>query len=250
MEDLREQIASAMNPRGQLADPVAQPQMKLGALAFADDLGRMLWRLKYGQDTTPQTVRRAALLLAKRARGMKRLRRGHRQSWRAAEADHGDGDLLDRLAARAIAEWVNDRCPSCAGRGRVGGGGIIRDRMDCPTCLGARTVVWEERIPFAEPGLVLRWSERCDDCNGLGAIAAKGRLQRMGMCRDCGGTGRARRSDADRAAALRLPLETYRRHWGEVLAGMLAVLDAFDGDTENVVSRQLRVRIASPSDMD
>ncbi|WP_454731855.1 MULTISPECIES: hypothetical protein [Cupriavidus] len=250
MDDLREQVAAAMNPKGQLGDAVAQPEMKLGALAFADDLGRMLWRLKYGQDTAPQTFHRAALLLARRARGLKRLRRGHRMSRRATEADLGDGDLLERLAARAVAEWVNDRCSSCSGRGRVGGGAVVRGRDGCPVCGGARWISWEERIPFAAPGLVLRWRDRCDRCDGLGGVAAGGKLHRMAVCAGCGGSGRARYADADRAHALRLPLETYRRRWSDVLLGMLAVLDAFDGDTENVVARQLRVRIASPTDMD
>ncbi|WP_420994102.1 hypothetical protein ACKI2N_001915 [Cupriavidus sp. 30B13] len=250
MDDLREQVAAAMNPKGQLGDAVAQPEMKLGALAFADDLGRMLWRLKYGQDTTPQTFHRAVLLLARRARGLKRLRRGHRVSRKAMQADGGDGDLLERLAARAVGEWVKDRCHVCAGRGRLGGGSILRRRVTCPECSGARWVSWEERIPFAAPGLVLLWRDPCGTCNGLGGVGARGELQRMAVCGACGGSGRARYADADRAHALRLPLETYRRRWSDVLLGMLAVLDAFDGDTENVVSRQLRVRLASPQDID
>ncbi|WP_231401579.1 hypothetical protein [Cupriavidus sp. WS] len=97
--------------------------------------------------------------------------------------------------------------------------------------LMARRAVWE-------------WlGDRCGECHG----AIVGEIQdathplggRLFCCIACGGTGRRRYPDAERAGALRLPVEVYRRNWARQFAAVLAMLDRFDGDTERRVRQQL-----------
>ncbi|WP_334017764.1 phage tail sheath C-terminal domain-containing protein [Burkholderia gladioli] len=48
MIDLKERAGIAMSVRGQFTEPIADPKVTLGALAFANDLGRMLVRIQAG----------------------------------------------------------------------------------------------------------------------------------------------------------------------------------------------------------
>lgn len=210
--DLREQIAVALNPRSQLADPVSQREAKIGALAGADELGALLWRMKYGRDLRPSIVNRAVLLFAKRARNAKSGRRGLRASWRKEAAD-GGGDIMDRVARLVVCEWVDDRCRTCLGRGTIGGRLQAADRsMSCKACLVGKRA----------------------------RVVSAMKLARLAVCSGCGGDGKRRATDAERAAALGLPLDTYRRHWARVLEELLAVLDRVDVEVGYRVGRELR----------
>ncbi|MEJ0003450.1 MAG: hypothetical protein WDN30_07720 [Pararobbsia sp.] len=76
MIDTKELAGVAMNARCQLSDSQPDPQVTLGALAFADDLGRLLWRMKYGQVIRRDVVARATVLLALCIRQDERFKRG------------------------------------------------------------------------------------------------------------------------------------------------------------------------------
>ncbi|NVE21989.1 hypothetical protein [Burkholderia glumae] len=59
MIDVIERAGVAMNARGQFSDSTADPKVTLGALAFANELGRLLVRIKAGQQATPAMRKRS-----------------------------------------------------------------------------------------------------------------------------------------------------------------------------------------------
>jgi hypothetical protein len=262
MIDLKEQAGIAMNVRGQFSDPISDPQVTLGALAFANELGRLLWRMKYGQDVKRSGLHRACLLLANRMRDGRRFDRskftGITRAAKQAALRSGvplkliereTADVIDRFARRAIVEWVADQCAACDGRGVVGRGEQVSEQHAvCPTCSGAGEVCVDEyRIPFAarrdgSGPIVYRDRERCDTCVGLGHVTVKTSGQRRGrqICPACQGTARAAVDHAARAIALGVTAAQYRAHWERQFVGVLALLDAVDGAASDTMQRKLQ----------
>lgn len=241
MIEFKEQAAVAMNVRGQLADPVPNAELVLGALAFADDLGRLLWRMKYGQDVKRHGLERAVLLLSRAVRQSGRFKRDKatwlRRSKRAADPSHDASGVLELFARRAVLEWIADRCAHCGGRGYIGGHAVADTRwFVCTTCNGRG--FGEEPIPFF--GWIALPHDLCQPCFGMGKIERA--LQRLpsALCGHCCGSGRQKISDAQRAIALGVPLDQYRRRWALLFDGMMTILDQIDGDTTGTVRRQLR----------
>ncbi|VVE28401.1 hypothetical protein PPN31114_03523 [Pandoraea pneumonica] len=202
--DYKEQAGIAMNPHSQLADAAMDPQVTLGALAFADELGRLLWRMKYGQDVKHAGMKRATLILASRVRASGKFKRSkftgvtkadRRDARMGFDVERSSVDIVERFAARVITEWVADLCVTCHGR---------------------------------------RWIPRMSKSKA----AAAPLLQ----CPGCGGTGRAPQDDAARARCMGLDLEVYRKHWSRLFAAMLALLDEVDAATEATVKKQMRWR--------
>lgn len=258
MIDLKEQAGVAMNVRGQLSDPIADPQVTLGALAFASDLGRLLWRMKYGQDVKRAGLNRATLLLASRIRhdrhfkrakftGLTRAARHDRNAGRAFEREWAD--TIERFARAAIVEWVADQCPTCEGRGVVGRGDEVPTvETTCTFCQGARYVCVDElRIPFAarrdgRGPMVFREYARCGECNGLGRVRVALTGKRIGrqICPNCQGSAKRVPDHAARAIALGVPIARYRAHWQPLFHGVLAMLDAIDASANDTVRRRIR----------
>lgn len=90
---LREIVASAL-AAGLTTDQIA-------AMAFADRLGCVLWRLKYANDAA--AYQPALQLITRRMRQRK-----------------GEGRaLLQKIAARSLLEYLDDKCNQCGGRGMV-----------------------------------------------------------------------------------------------------------------------------------
>ncbi|MEX3915988.1 hypothetical protein AB4Y43_07045 [Paraburkholderia sp. BR10872] len=257
--DLKEQAGIAMNARGQLSEPIADPQVTLGALAFANELGRLLWRMKYGQDVRRSGLHRATLLLAKRLREPGRFDRskftGVTRAAEKAAAKTGKkverqiSDIIERFARQAIIEWVADLCAACDGRGVTGRGKALAvERIGCPTCGGqGRVCVDEYSIPFAASRngrgpMIFREYERCPQCHGAGnivvEISAKGAGRQI--CGVCGGTGRQPEDHAARARALGVPMAQYRSHWEPYFHAVHALLDALDGAANDTVRRRMQ----------
>lgn len=86
---------------------------KIGALAHADRLGSMLWRLKYiwhplqrgRYEVRPYT--QTMTLLVERATKL-----ACRQNWTMAQKK-----MLANLCDQVIREWLGGKCPKCLGRG-------------------------------------------------------------------------------------------------------------------------------------
>ncbi len=110
--DVRERVAVAMSVRGQLDDGGADMETTIGALAVADELGRVLWRIRYGEISRASGFDRAVSLLVKRLRSQKRSR--NQWGWGAAARAPG-GDIFVKLGTRVVWEWLGDRCGECHG---------------------------------------------------------------------------------------------------------------------------------------
>src|SRR5471032_542386 len=125
MSVLKERAGIAMNVRVQLADVAPDRQVTLGALALVDELGNMLWHMKYGEDLRQRALHRASLLLASRITLDGRYKRGKSIVAKVAEEKkRGDAkteraSLLVRFAQQAIIEWIADQCSVCRGRGML-----------------------------------------------------------------------------------------------------------------------------------
>lgn len=132
--DLRERVAVAMSVRSQFDDGGTNMETTIGALAGADELGRVLWRMRYGEMSRSLGFARAVPLLAKRLSG--RSQGGRRGGWLRAGHGRVDG-LHDRLACRAVSEWFGERCAHCHGL-VVGGvpddGHPLGERAYCCAC--------------------------------------------------------------------------------------------------------------------
>lgn len=265
MIDLKEQAGIAMNVRGQLSDPIADPQVTLGALAFAGDLGRLLWRMKYGQDFRLRdsegrtAIHRATLLLSKRLRDAGKFNRskytGVTRAAKKASALSGKKveretvDIIERFAHRAIVEWIADLCPTCNGNGVSGRGDTRQEkRVACSPCGGHGSVCVDEyRIPFAHRAdgrgpMLFREIERCEPCLGTGRVTVfvTGSQRGRQICGPCQGTGRRAIDHIARAHALGVPLEQYRSNWQAHFYVVLALLDAIDGSASDTMRRKLQ----------
>ncbi|NIF80151.1 hypothetical protein F3J20_22615 [Paraburkholderia sp. Cy-641] len=259
MIDLKEQAGIAMNARGQLSDSIADPQVTLGALAFANDLGRLLWRMKYGQDVRRSGLNRATLLLAKRVREPDKFNRSKftgvtRAAERAAavkgkKVERMTSDIIERFARQVIVEWIVDLCVACDGRGVSGRGKhVTLRRIVCPTCGGDGRVCCDEySIPFAarfdgRGPMLFREFERCPQCHGRGSVDAEVASKSAGrqICGECHGTGRRPEDHASRARALGVPLNQYHANWKSYFHAVHALLDALDGAANDTVQRRMR----------
>lgn len=133
--DIREDIARAGNPGNIWQQRVPLADLKLGALSYQDELGALLWRIKYRGETVLGT--RAVLILAKRLAGDHgRWRRAVTRPSRvygrgAASTAVGNDNFLQRLAFRVVWEWVNDLCTACHGRGTTGPFGKTQVCVQC-----------------------------------------------------------------------------------------------------------------------
>lgn len=67
----------------------------------------------------------------------------------------------------------------------------------------------------------------CERCHGRTFVQ---RGHARGPCRQCSGTGRRVPRDADRAAALGLPLDIYLKRWARRLERLLAYAQAAEGE--------------------
>jgi hypothetical protein len=123
--NLRELVGAALNATNLEENPLYEcPLDRVGALAFSDELGGCLWRLKYAQHARTRPGRdfyaAAVAILAKRLRG-----RNPRDS----------RELMAKICAVVIDEWLRDWCVPCGGRGNK----IARDtsvRHTCTSCNG------------------------------------------------------------------------------------------------------------------
>ncbi|TCK43457.1 hypothetical protein B0G84_1793 [Paraburkholderia sp. BL8N3] len=245
MSVLKERAGIAMNVRVQLADVAPDRQVTLGALASVDELGSMLWHMKYGQDLRQRALHRASLLLASRITLNGRYRRGKSSFAKAAEEKkQGDAaadrsSLLVRFAERAIVEWVADQCSACGGRGMLGGGGRTTKRVDCITCRPVRDAI-DARLRFS------RWpiADRtlCPGCYGKGFYEEHPFADVPHLCTHCNGRGKEPINAAKRARALGIPLDQYHRRWADRFEWLMSILIQIDAEAEAQFERALRAR--------
>jgi len=245
MSELKERAGIAMNVRVQLADVAPDRQVTLGALAMVDELGNMLWHMKYGQDLRRRALHRASLLLASRISAGNRFRRGKmsgiakmRDAQKTAnEKRYDEPTLLIRFTERAIFEWLVDQCGKCGGRGMLGGGGRTAKRVDCEKCATIREAV-NDRLPFCHWPIADR--SPCDGCLGKGFVVKTPFAAVPHLCGHCNGAGKELINHGQRAIALGVAMDTYRRRWESRFEWLHMELERLDAQTERQFSQGLR----------
>lgn len=101
MSDLRKLMATALTSSNLGADENEERAIdRILALGSGDRLGTLLWRLRLANDHT--AFKQAALVLSSRM-----VRAGEARSMR------------EKVAERAVMEWLDDVCKICLGRGRL-----------------------------------------------------------------------------------------------------------------------------------
>jgi transcription elongation factor Elf1 len=254
--DLKEQAGVAMNVRGQLSDPAGDFKVTLGALAFADELGRLLWRIKYGEQLSG--LHRAALLLGDTIRKSGKFSRSQpsrvKRSVKANRLHPKEvqeaRDVIDAVACRALHEWLHPECMECKGRGILSG--AVRElgasAVTCKSCGGSGENVIELFGPFLGRAVVpyaIRTVPkiaiaRCDPCHGRGVLVPKRKSKATHVCKRCGGGGREPVNDAARARALGISLDQYHRGWPLYFDALRQLLEQIDAQVEDVMRQRLR----------
>lgn len=101
MADVRKLLAVALQATDLSDNPNEETNLdRILALAHADQLGGLLWRLRLANDA--KSFRPAVAVLVKRMR-------------RKAEPL----PMLEKIASCAIMEWLDDLCRTCGGRGNI-----------------------------------------------------------------------------------------------------------------------------------
>ena len=101
MADVRKLLATALQSTDLSDNPNEETALdRILAMAHADALGSLLWRLRLANDA--RSFKPAVFLLMKRMR-------------RKAEPL----PMLEKIASAAIMEWLDDLCRTCGGRGNI-----------------------------------------------------------------------------------------------------------------------------------
>ena len=120
MSDLRRLLAVALQSADLSSNPNEENAIdRVLALATADRLGSLLWRLRWVNDAA--SFKPASLVLARR------FQQSHRRGQPLSR------DIVHRLADRVLVEWLDDVCRACMGRGH-------RVAKDAPIALHSCTV--------------------------------------------------------------------------------------------------------------
>lgn len=149
MPSVREHLARALTSRDLGPAPARETHAeRIGALAATSTLGSAVMRVRYSHD--PAALRRLAPLLEAKAS-------------RRARSNDPTG-ILGRLAARALAEWLDDRCEHCHGRTWVQ---RAARRTPCRACSATGARVPRDADRAAALGLppevyAKHWAKRLD----------------------------------------------------------------------------------------
>lgn len=208
-------------------DAAEHDELDLPKIDPRTELASMLVRMKYGGDRTLGA--RAALLLAHWVRHQKAFRK-----WKKPSA--GD-DMVERFVRQGLAEWLYPVCQECSGREMLGldKGEVIEKRVQCTRCHGRRTVA----LRSEKSGTPI--TRDCLGCGGKGwRVHRRPAQTKARECGACGGTGRNRVGDAERANSLGLELKTYQRIWPRRFAWLAAGLDKLDKLEQYCLQSQLK----------
>lgn len=130
MQNVRKAVAVALARADLSDDPNHETgRDRIGALAFADELGVRLQRVRYAND--PGAYKSALLLLVKRMAVSVSVR-----------------ETIQRVCTIVLNEWLDDHCRSCGGRGWAEIAATGRLGGVCIPCngTGARIASEQERM--------------------------------------------------------------------------------------------------------
>lgn len=118
MADVRKLLATALQSTDLSDNPTEETALdRILALAHADALGSLLWRLRLANDA--RSFKPAVFILSKRM---------HRQG----EAR----ETREKVATCALMEWLDDLCRTCGGRGNIVPKDIPVATHVCTVCEG------------------------------------------------------------------------------------------------------------------
>lgn len=231
---LRESVGTAVNSSD--LSPNRMGVARLMALGLADAFGAELWRIKYGGDHG--ALPRAAGLLYKRSQGA--------LPWAAK---------LDQLLLLAICKyllnaWVQDRCPRCKGRGRIGlsRGAAISSQNQCEPCAGTGRIevagqllsrARAEGFMVVAPGGVVYDPKAiavplsiCDNCHGRGFVFTEEQQKASlgSVCPMCNGSHKRRVNGAERARVVGISTQGYWKVWHRRFVAVDELIKAADQD--------------------
>lgn len=146
MADVRKLLATALQSSDLSDNPLEETALdRILAMAHADQLGRLLWRLRLANDA--QSFRPAVSVLVKRMR-------------RKAEPL----PMLERIASCAIKEWLDDLCKTCGGRGNIIPKDSPAPTHACTVCSGSgrrrHTDFARGRALGMGPDIARKWEAR------------------------------------------------------------------------------------------
>ncbi len=209
------------------ADGSAHAKRETSAISPGTELGSVLVRLKYGGDRG--LGNRAAILLA--------MWVGAQKAYSKWKLRPGTNYMLERFSRQALAEWLDPVCRECQGRQVLGmdKGEIKERKIRCIPCgASGRRFLRDDR------GVLSLVKHPCPDCRTFGwtnrrkVVSTKPRT-----CYACSGTGVHRFSDAERALALCIDQNIYRKHWAKRFSWVGAQFDRIEGDEKNSLRTQL-----------
>lgn len=145
MADVRKLVATALTGSDLSDDVLRETALdRIWGLAFSDELGRRLWRLKYANDRSSWEP--ALHLLVRRLR-----------SNRQAESR----TLVVRLCTVVLKEWLQEQCRACGGRAF-----LIHEAVKrvCTTCEGTglarHSDIARQRAMGLERAQLAKWDSR------------------------------------------------------------------------------------------
>lgn len=246
---IRKAIARALNPKGfNLAgmqrkvvgrdDPIAEHVTSaqwadlVAAFCCAPELGRLMYRLKYAQESPTILI----------------LEDGARLLAQAMNAKHPAARpptrMFLKMARLAFLEWVHDECPKCSGNR------AWAHDMACLTCGGVGRVpasgadVAPGAVVAGGPDDRLVMHRICRTCRGSGRVplderpAAGASKEACGVCR---GTFQRRLTDHQRARQLGMSIETFTgKTWASKYEEALGELAEIDRQVAAIIDRKAR----------
>lgn len=229
---LREEVGSAINS----SDLSGRDTTMLNALAMgADQLGALLWRVKYGGDQRPTTMRELKDLLVPMVHGNR---------------TRAPGPHVVSLVEAALREWLDDSCPECRGRRFVGTEyGDVRDaRERCPAgCRRGPSGTYRVAGVFETAGERAMNAVSCQRCGGRGWIPGREvDASRTTVCRTCNGTSRLLFGPGERAAAMGVTREEFERRWASKYERALSIMRARDSKAGRTVAKAMHCLDGAP----
>jgi hypothetical protein len=233
MINLRESLGVAVNS-GTLAmqEDVERAIDRVAALGLSDELGSLLWRLKYGDQWHYHELNGATCGLSPFSRIALRLE--HWLSHRDRRWKHR-GELFPRFVRLVLADWLHDKCVTCHGRGMLGVDRATTKsvRIRCPYCNGR--------------GYTLRTTAGgkleviCRRCCGNRTISVLREIEpsKPRPCPACDGLGVAVLTPAMWANMLGVSTDVWLRYWEKPMLRLRGYLASVDCRTHRRVKEQL-----------
>lgn len=235
MINLRETLGVAVNSGSLAVQEEERAVDRVASLAFTEELGSLLWRVKYGnQQHFFELIGDASgsSAMARITLKLEQWLRRRERRWAAK----GRGELFPLFVRLVLADWLSDKCGACHGRGMLG---VERTRVQtirqlCPQCSGTgytlRTTRGGRKLQIV-----------CKRCCGNKSISLQREREREKPrpCPACSGLGQAVLTPAMWASLLGVPLTDWMDHWDKPMLRLRDYLRAIDKRTAAQVKAQL-----------